>query len=95
MTPDKVRIAELEKKVTELETFMKSLKSAAMIDPQVPRAVGLRLPIVTKGTVGNTTGMTKAVNEAGVSTYNVADVPDGSLILLDNAGNEYKVGYYT
>lgn len=94
--PDKIRIAELEKKVLELELFMNNLKSAATIDPQVPRAIGIRNAVLKKGTVGSTAGITKSVNEAGASSYNVADVPDGSLILIDEiSGTQYKVGYYT
>lgn len=96
MSPDQLKIQELEKKVTELELFMNNLKSAATIDPQVPRAIGIRNAVLKKGTVGGTTGMTRSVNESGAGSYTVADVPDGSLILINEAtGEQFKVPTYT
>lgn len=95
MSPEQLKIEELEKKVIELERFMNNLKSAATIDPQVPRAINLRNQFVSKGTVGDTTGILKAVSEGGAGNYNVADAFDGSIIITDANAVQYKLGYYT
>jgi len=95
MTPDQKRIKELEDKVSELERLFNSLRNAATLDPQIPRAINLRNNFLEKGTVGGTSGMTRTVDEAGISSYAVADAPDGSVILIDAVGTQYKVPYYT
>ena len=45
--------------------------------------------------VGDTTDVLKAVNEAGSATYNVAKEFDGSMIIKGTDGTTYKIGYYT
>jgi len=45
--------------------------------------------------VGDTTGVLKAVDEAGSATYNVAEAFDGSMIIKGTDGTTYKIGYYT
>ena len=45
--------------------------------------------------VGDTTDVLKAVNEAGSATYNVAKEFNGSMIIKGTDGTTYKIGYYT
>jgi hypothetical protein len=61
-----------------------------------PRITDLELETtISKETTGNTTGVHKSVNEAGASSYSVADSYDGTIIINDREGNSYKLGYYT
>ena len=45
--------------------------------------------------VGSTSGILKAVDEAGSATYDVAKEFDGSMIIKGTDGTTYKIGYYT
>ena len=97
MSPEQRQINELEAQVDSLQREMDSLKSAAMIDPQVPRAIGLRLAFISKVSTGGTSGINETVTDTngGLSTdYIVAKDYAGSMIVTDANGVEYKLGYY-
>ena len=92
MTPEE------QKRFTELENLVKSIlrvENVSFIENGKRRiAKPLLGDGLQKDTTGNTSGMTKFVNEGGVSTYSVAKAFTGSITIEDSLGNTYKLGYY-
>jgi len=92
MNPLEQKIKELEERLSRIER----LDSVPFIEK------GKRLMVeplledpMNKSSDSDTTGMTQSVAESGASSYTVAKVYDGSLIVYDKLGNQYKLGYYT
>ena len=50
--------------------------------------------VVSKTGAGDTTDVLKAVNEAGSTSYNVAEEYAGTITVKDTSGTSYKLGYY-
>ncbi len=74
MTPEQ------EQQLNELVTTINSLKEASQVDPDIARTLGL----ILTGTSGKAAGAeNQAVDEAGLSTYNVLGAPDGFILLGD------------
>jgi hypothetical protein len=94
MSPDQIRIKELESKVTTLEQKLDSFLSVAELDPQIIRTVEQITEVTKIDSVGNTSSILKSVNEGGTQVFNVAEEYAGSIIFQDPTGAQYKVGYY-
>ena len=65
---------ELKKRIEELERKLANLTSAPDYDYSTAAALS---KIIFEESTANPAAYDKAVNEAGLSSYNVADVPDG------------------
>ena len=92
MTPEE------QKRLTDLEKLVQSLlrvENVTFIENGKRRiAKPLLGDGLQKDTTGNTSGMTKSVDEAGLSSYSVAKAFTGSITIEDSLGNTYKLGYY-
>jgi hypothetical protein len=98
MTPEEKReFEELKRKVDALQR----VEDVAFIENgkrRITRPVIIDLGItevISKETTGTTSGTVRSVNEAGASSYSVADVYDGTITIRDISGATYKLGYYT
>lgn len=79
MTPQ-AQIDELKTQVAFLQQQMREFTNSAQLDPQIIRAIGTSL---TGASSKTSASATRAVNEAGVSTYNVMFPPDGFIRIGD------------
>lgn len=84
MTPQE-QINALKEQVETLQRQMREFTNSAQLDPQIIRAIGTSL---TGASSKTTASATRAVNEAGVSTYSVMFPPDGFIRIGD-----YNVPY--
>ena len=97
MSPDQLKIQELERKVTALievldSPFIENVKRRAV----TPVITDLGLDaVVSKTGDADTSGVLRSVNEGGVGTYDVAQAYDGTITVRDAEGASYKLGYYT
>lgn len=90
MKPEEIqRLAEVERKLDELISM---LSSAPAFDHSTARAIGIIAERYNlRPSTANPTSYDVTVNEAGASSYTVADVPDGFYETAD--GN--LIPYYT
>jgi len=75
--------------------FIESVKRRA-VTPGVENTIeslGLNRAL-RRDSAGGTSGMGKVVDEAGTSSFTVADSYDGSIIVTSLDGANYKLGYY-
>jgi len=98
MTPEeKTRLETLEKLVQSLlnvENVPFIENGKRRLTEPVITSLGLT-EVISKDSTGSTAGVTQSVNEAGAGTYSVTDVPDGTLIVQDTDGAQYKLIYFT
>lgn len=92
MTPEQLqRMETLEKKLQDLER----VENLDCIENTKRRVVRPVLgEVIRKDSTGNTSGILKSVNEGGGDSYGVAAEYNGSIIVEDINGNQYKIGYY-
>lgn len=93
MTPEQLeKFEQMEKRLIALER----VENLSTIENSKRRfVVPLIGESIQKSSTGDTSGVLQSVNEGGVATYNVADAYDGTMIVEDQDGNQYKLGYYT
>ena len=78
MTPDQLRIQELETQVADMRRLLDGLVNAAQVDPNVARTLGTILTGTSSKTAASAT---QAVNESGAASYSVMKAPDGFITL--------------
>lgn len=78
---------ELENRIIELERRLNALSNFSDYDPEVVKALG-KVTLINSSALPS--AYDKAVNEAGASSYNVADVFDGFFESPDGK----LIGYY-
>jgi hypothetical protein len=74
MSPDQLKIQELEMKVETLERQMREFLSAAELDPQIIRTI---TGVISGSSSKTAASATRSVNEAGASSYSVMFPPTG------------------
>jgi hypothetical protein len=67
-------LAQLEQRITQLESVVLSLNAVAGLSPEIQRTISLILEKPSDKTVASGS---QAVNEAGSSAYNVMKAPSG------------------
>lgn len=88
------KIQELENRIEGLEQVIKNLGNAQALPLDIVEAMRKRLaPVSGDSNSTNPSTVTRAVNEAGSATYNVANVPTGFITIVVN-GNSRTVPYY-
>lgn len=92
MNPDEKQ--ELLNRIARLESQLAQFLNAAELDPLIVSTIQASIDNPTIESTGNTTGILKSVDESGVSSYSVAKEYDGSVVIEDADGNQYKLGYY-
>lgn len=80
------QINQLKKEIEELKRIVNTLSNASQINPEVVKAVERVLFVPYNDTVAD---YDRAVNESGSSTYTVAAVYDGLMLV-----NGKVIGYY-
>lgn len=85
MTPEEKRALEL--RISELEMKIKALSNFSDYDPEVVRAMS---KVTLRNSSASPSTYDKAVDEAGLGSYNVADVFDGFYETVDGK----LIGYY-
>lgn len=97
MTPEQ-RIAKLEALVAEQGQFIQQLQSANSIPLPVDRALRERLQIgsidIEISSGFDLSQIRRTVNEAGMASYFVAQVPDEVGLVTANDGLEYGILLY-
>ncbi len=81
MSPDQLKIQELETKVATLERQMREFLSAAELSPQIIRSIGVA---ISSASSKSASSENQSVNEAGVSSYSVLKPPDRFIRIGDN-----------
>lgn len=78
---------ELENRIIELERRLNALSNFSDYDPEVVRALS---KVTLRNSSASPATYDKSVDEAGISSYNVADVFDGFYETADGK----LIGYY-
>lgn len=91
---DDTQIQQLEQRVETLEQQLRSFLNVGELDPQIVRTVSLIPSGATIDSVGGTSGVLQNVDESGSSSYNVAGAFDGTVVIKNTDGTQYKLGYY-
>jgi hypothetical protein len=98
MTPQELKIQELETSIANLQNEVNLLKATATIPFDVEMAFRKRLNIdsftPTETSSKGATTENQSVNESGASSYSVLKAPDGFL-QITLSGSVYYLPYFT
>ena len=87
MTPDQLRIQELETQVQDMRRLLDGLVNASQIDPLVAKTISLSASTTSDKTPASAT---QTVSESGSSSYGVMKPPTGFISI-----GGYNVPYIT
>jgi len=85
----------LLRRIEVLEQQVRQFTNQSELDPQIIRTIKLTAAGIELDSTGSISGLSQTVNEGGAASYGVASEYDGSLVVQDAEGNQYKLGYYT
>ena len=87
MSPQDIKVQELESRIQQLEDIIGALYSTAGFDPLIAKAV---TGVLSSASTKTPASATRAVNESGAGTYSVMFPPSGFIKI-----GTYNVPYIT